>query len=136
MNIPIKFCCMKRIALFFSIPIILMSCSTVKQGTIVSKGYEPARYETGAADSGFTAGTYQTHEDEDYVIDVVMKRRSGIDYVQKVFVDKEAFDSLSINQDYIIENKGKSKTEDDELNNQVSHFIIYYHYRPTKIYFR
>ena len=100
---------MKRIALFFSLTIALMSCSSIKKGQIELKRYEPAVYETGAADPGSTTNTYQIHDDDDYVIDVDLERTSGRDDVQKEFVNKEAFDSLSINQDYFIENKRKSK---------------------------
>ncbi len=117
---------MKRILLFFSLTIVLMSCSTIKQGQVESKRDGPARYETRAAIPGFTTRTCQVHDDEDYVMDVGLETGSGRDDIQKEFVNNKAFDSLSINQDYFIENKRKSKIAHDKLNDQVAHFIIYF----------
>ena len=111
---------MKRISLFFSLTIILIGCSTTKQGQTVSKRSEPARYETIADDTGFTASTCQIHDDEDYGIYTGLKKRPGKDDDQKVSDNKEAYDSLSINQE---ENKRKSKTDNDKLNNQAAHFF-------------
>ena len=61
--------------------IFLTSCSTIKQGTIESKRYEPAGYETGATNPGFTTSKYPIHDNDYYVIDVDLKRRSGRDDV-------------------------------------------------------